>query len=135
MLFVCRNTVAYIQQQDCHVGTSTVREALRFSAELRLPSEVSPRAKVAMVEEVLDLLQLRDVADALVGDADYSGLSPSQLKRLTIGLELVTNPSILLADGEAVLLWLVFGELVFVMESLRISSQNQRQAWTARLRW
>lgn len=96
--------VAYVQQQDCHIGSATVREALEFSAKLRLPSDVTPEQRTALVDTTLELLQLSHLANSLVGDADYSGLSPSQAKRLTIGLELVTNPSILLVDGVSIVM-------------------------------
>jgi hypothetical protein len=49
---LCRSTVAYIQQQDCHIGTSTVYEALMFSASLRLPHSVTQRQRHAIVDEV-----------------------------------------------------------------------------------
>lgn len=52
--------------------------------------------------QALRLLRLESIADSLVGDSDYTGLSPSQAKRLTIGIELVANPSILLVDGMCV---------------------------------
>jgi ATP-binding cassette subfamily G (WHITE) protein 2 (PDR) len=57
----------YVQQQDLHLSTSTVREALRFSAELRQPQHVSKEDKYAYVEEVLKLLEMDAYANAIVG--------------------------------------------------------------------
>lgn len=57
----------YVQQQDLHLETSTVREALRFSAILRQPSTVSIKEKYEYVEEVLKLLEMDGYADAVVG--------------------------------------------------------------------
>jgi ABC-type multidrug transport system ATPase subunit len=57
----------YVQQQDLHLETSTVREALRFSACLRQPREVSRKEKYAYVEEILKLLDMEPYADAVVG--------------------------------------------------------------------
>lgn len=57
----------YVQQQDAHLQTSTVREALRFSALLRQPAHVSRQEKLDYVEEVLDLLGMQSYADAVVG--------------------------------------------------------------------
>ena len=57
----------YVQQQDVHLPTSTVREALEFSAVLRQPAHVSHQEKIDYVEEVLDLLDMRSYADAVVG--------------------------------------------------------------------
>jgi ATP-binding cassette subfamily G (WHITE) protein 2 (PDR) len=57
----------YVQQQDLHLPTSTVREALRFSALLRQPSTVPKAEKFAFVEEVITLLEMSKYAEAIVG--------------------------------------------------------------------
>lgn len=85
----------YVQQQDLHLETSTVREALRFSAELRQPKSVSKADKHTYVEEVLKLLEMDGYADAVVG-VPGEGLNVEQRKRLTIGVELVAKPELLL---------------------------------------
>lgn len=86
---------SYCQQMDVHLSTSTVREALRFSAELRQPAEVSVADKHAYVEQVLQMLEMEEWANAIVGDVGM-GLSVEQRKRLTIGVELAAKPSVLL---------------------------------------
>jgi len=70
----------YVQQQDLHLNTSTVREALRFSALLRQPRHVSLQEKIDYVEEILDLLEMREYADAVVG-VPGEGLNVEQRKR------------------------------------------------------
>lgn len=57
----------YVQQQDLHLSTSTVREALRFSAVLRQPKRVTKAEKYEYVEEVLKLLEMDGYANAVVG--------------------------------------------------------------------
>lgn len=57
----------YCEQMDVHEGTSTVKEALVFSALLRQPRSVSEAEKLAYVEHIIDLLELRDICDALIG--------------------------------------------------------------------
>jgi ABC-type multidrug transport system ATPase subunit len=57
----------YVQQQDLHLPTTTVREALRFSATLRQPKSVSQKEKYHYVEDVIDMLGMEDFADAIVG--------------------------------------------------------------------
>lgn len=74
----------YVEQSDLHVKEATVREALEFSAALRGGREVSDAEKAERVEGAMDKLQLRSVQDLLVQQ-----LSPSHLKKLTIGIELV----------------------------------------------
>ncbi|KAI5778459.1 ABC-2 type transporter-domain-containing protein [Geopyxis carbonaria] len=85
----------YVQQQDLHLATSTVREALQFSALLRQPKTNTYAEKMAYAEEVIDLLEMRDYADAVVG-VPGEGLNVEQRKRLTIGVELAAKPELLL---------------------------------------
>ncbi|POW18578.1 hypothetical protein PSHT_05665, partial [Puccinia striiformis] len=82
---------AYCEQQDVHEWTATVREALRFSAYLRQPYD----EKNAYVEEVIQLLELEDLADAMIGYPGF-GLGVEARKRLTIGVELAARPELLL---------------------------------------
>jgi ABC-type multidrug transport system ATPase subunit/ABC-type multidrug transport system permease subunit len=86
---------SYAEQLDVHEPTQTVREALRFSADLRQPLEVPQSEKYAYVEEVLSLLEMEDMADAIIGDPE-SGLAVEQRKRVTIGVELAAKPELLL---------------------------------------
>lgn len=89
----------YVQQQDLHLETSTVREALTFSALLRQP-ETTPRdEKIAYVDEVIKLLDMQEYADAVVGVLG-EGLNVEQRKRLTIGVELAAKPPLLLFVDE-----------------------------------
>lgn len=57
----------YVQQQDLHLATSTVREALQFSALLRQPKHIPKQEKLDYVEEVLKLLEMDGYGDAIVG--------------------------------------------------------------------
>lgn len=85
----------YVQQQDLHLATSTVREALTFSALLRQPKATSRADKVAYVDEVIKVLEMEAYADAVVG-VPGEGLNVEQRKRLTIGVELAAKPALLL---------------------------------------
>ncbi|KAK4549777.1 hypothetical protein LTR36_005078 [Oleoguttula mirabilis] len=85
----------YVQQQDLHLQTTTVREALAFSALLRQPAHVPRQDKIAYVDEVIKLLDMQDYADAVVG-VPGEGLNVEQRKRLTIGVELAAKPELLL---------------------------------------
>ncbi|KAG9511939.1 putative ABC multidrug transporter, partial [Aureobasidium melanogenum] len=85
----------YVQQQDLHLQTSTVREALNFSALLRQPAHISRQDKLAYVDEVIKLLDMEPYADAVVG-VPGEGLNVEQRKRLTIGVELAAKPELLL---------------------------------------
>lgn len=99
---------AYAEQMDVHEGSATVREAMRFSAHLRQPASVSEEEKDAYVEEMIELLELQDLADALV-----ITLGVEARKRLTIGVELASKPELLLFLDESV--------LFFALEKLHYS--------------
>lgn len=86
------NLLAYVEQQDVHLPTATVREALEFSAKLRLSSTVDAETRHAFVISVMELVGLTAVADRIVGSAAAPSLSSGQLKLLTIAVELVANP-------------------------------------------
>ncbi|KAK5733163.1 Multidrug resistance protein [Elasticomyces elasticus] len=85
----------YVQQQDLHLQTTTVREALNFSAVLRQPAHVPKQDKLDYVNEVIKLLDMEEYADAVVG-VPGEGLNVEQRKRLTIGVELAAKPELLL---------------------------------------
>ncbi|KAK1143727.1 hypothetical protein N8T08_006128 [Aspergillus melleus] len=85
----------YVQQQDLHLDTATVRESLRFSALLRQPASVSTKEKYDYVEEVIAMLNMEEFAEAVVG-VPGQGLNVEQRKLLTIGVELAAKPKLLL---------------------------------------
>ncbi|KAH7325675.1 ABC-2 type transporter-domain-containing protein [Stachybotrys elegans] len=89
----------YVQQQDLHLETATVREALEFSALLRQPATTPRAEKIAYVDEVIKLLDMETYADAVVGVLG-EGLNVEQRKRLTIGVELAAKPPLLLFVDE-----------------------------------
>ncbi|CAI7582400.1 unnamed protein product [Penicillium viridicatum] len=86
---------SYAEQLDVHEDMQTVREALRFSADLRQPFETPQSEKYAYVEEILTLLELENLADAIIGTPE-TGLSVEERKRVTIGVELAAKPELLL---------------------------------------
>ncbi|KAK9131814.1 hypothetical protein Scep_011342 [Stephania cephalantha] len=88
----------YVEQNDIHSPQLTVEESLLFSSWLRLPKSISKESKNEFVEEVMKLVELDTLRNALVGLPGSSGLSTEQRKRLTIAVELVANPSIIFMD-------------------------------------
>ena len=86
---------SYAEQLDVHEPNATVREALRFSADLRQPYETPQAEKWAYVEEIIALLEMEDIADAIIGGQE-AGLAVEQRKRVTIGVELAAKPELLL---------------------------------------
>ncbi|KAH8671687.1 ABC-2 type transporter-domain-containing protein [Xylariales sp. PMI_506] len=90
-----QRSAGYCEQLDVHEPFSTVREALEFSALLRQGRDVPREEKLRYVDTIIDLLELHDLADTLIGRVG-AGLTVEQRKRVTIGVELVAKPSILI---------------------------------------
>ncbi|KAL5976772.1 ABC transporter G member 42 [Asimina triloba] len=88
----------YCEQNDIHSPQVTVRESLIYSAFLRLPKEVNDAEKMIFVDEVMELVELDNLKNAIVGLPGITGLSTEQRKRLTIAVELVSNPTIIFMD-------------------------------------
>lgn len=88
-----QRVTGYVEQQDLHDKTATIREAFEFSAILRQERHVPREEKIAYVEEIIDLLELRELSDALI-----LSLGVEQRKRVTIGVELAAKPSLLFLD-------------------------------------
>ncbi|EOO02215.1 putative brefeldin a resistance protein [Phaeoacremonium minimum UCRPA7] len=90
-----QRSTSYAEQLDVHDPSQTVREALRFSADLRQPMETPQEEKYKYVEEVIALLEMEHIADAIIGFPE-AGLTVEQRKRVTIGVELAAKPQLLL---------------------------------------
>ncbi|KAE8307579.1 hypothetical protein BDV41DRAFT_568955 [Aspergillus transmontanensis] len=83
--------IGYCQQMDIHDESSTVREALEFSALLRQNPGVPDKEKLAYVNTVIETLDLIELQNALIGSLDIE-----KKKRVTIGVELCARPELLL---------------------------------------
>ncbi|CAL9078900.1 unnamed protein product [Musa textilis] len=88
----------YCEQNDIHSPHMTVYESLIYSAWLRLAPEIDKQTRQMFVEEIMELVELEILKNALVGLPGVDGLSTEQRKRLTIAVELVANPSIIFMD-------------------------------------
>jgi ABC-type multidrug transport system ATPase subunit len=88
----------YVTQEDVHMGVLTVRESLTFAANLRLSEAWSAQEKAKRVQRVLALLILQHVANNTVGEALSHGISGGELKRLSIGVELLHFPGLMFLD-------------------------------------
>ncbi|KAI0149085.1 P-loop containing nucleoside triphosphate hydrolase protein [Pestalotiopsis sp. NC0098] len=89
---------AYVMQQDILIPSLTVRETLRYSADLRLPQTVAKEERWRIVEEVILELGLKECADTRVGNSQRRGLSGGEKRRTSIGVQLLANPSVLFLD-------------------------------------
>ncbi|KAJ2651813.1 hypothetical protein GGH99_007625, partial [Coemansia sp. RSA 1285] len=94
-----KRMLAYVEQEDLMYATLTVKETLTVSAKLRLPNEkFTDREKKSRVDEIMRQLRLSHIADTQIGGNNMRGVSGGERKRVSIGIELVTDPSILVLD-------------------------------------
>lgn len=94
-----RLSSAYVVQDDIVMGTLSVRENLLFSANLRLSQKHhSPEDKNRKVDEIIQELGLTDCAETKIGTEFLRGVSGGERKRCSIGMELITSPSLLFLD-------------------------------------
>lgn len=91
-----RKGIAFVAQDDSLQVTSTPREAIRFSAKLRLPKDTSDEQIEKLVDRMLSELGLTSCADTIVGGALIKGISGGERKRTSVGVELVVKPAMVL---------------------------------------
>lgn len=93
-----RKNIAYVMQDDALLATATPREAILFSATMRLPGHYSKEKINNLVDEMIDLLGLKVCADVMIGGALIKGISGGQRKRTSVAVELITEPRLLFLD-------------------------------------
>lgn len=93
-----RRRIAYVMQEDSLFATATVKEAFQFSARLRLPASTTAEERDLVVENMLDKLMLRKCQNTMVGNIMIRGVSGGEKKRTAIGVELISNPTVLFLD-------------------------------------
>ena len=90
--------VGFVPQDDVLYPEITVLETLQFSARYRLPRYFSDKNIENIVQETIKTLELTNVVDSFVGGPKKRGLSGGERKRVSIGVELVALPSVLVLD-------------------------------------
>ncbi|XP_024977235.1 ABC transporter G family member 9-like [Cynara cardunculus var. scolymus] len=92
-----RNT-GFVTQDDVLYPHLTVIETLVFTALLRLPNTLTTREKVMHAESVINQLGLTRCKTSIIGSSFLRGVSGGERKRVSIGQELLINPSLLFLD-------------------------------------
>ena len=88
--------MAYVPQQDVLSARLTCRETMMFAADLKLDKPKEEKERI--VDQLIHELGLKDCADTLVGDSTHRGLSGGEKRRLSVGTQMVANPSIMFLD-------------------------------------
>lgn len=89
---------AYVTQEDVLLGTLTVKETLTYSAQLRFPAAMTKEGVERIVEEAILEMGLQTCADVFIGNWHIRGISGGEKKRLSIALEILTQPRLLVLD-------------------------------------
>lgn len=88
-----RSLIAYVPQDDIVHQELTVKEVLTYAARLRMPDDASSAEIAQNVDMVISELELQNQRDVYV-----KNLSGGQRKRVSIGVELITRPSLFFLD-------------------------------------
>lgn len=89
-----RRCSAYVRQDDRLLPHLTVRETLFFVGRLKLPSSYSSKEVKQRIDDVIAELGLRHVSDTKVGGPEVRGISGGERRRVSIGVQLLIDPSI-----------------------------------------
>ncbi|GAA0157355.1 ATP-binding cassette [Lithospermum erythrorhizon] len=92
-----RKICGFVAQEDNLLPLLTVKETLMFNAKFRL-KQANVRERKERVESLMIELGLVHVADSFVGDEENRGISGGEKKRVSIGVDLIHDPPILLVD-------------------------------------
>eukprot|EP00835_Amoeboradix_gromovi_P003549 NODE_239_length_13273_cov_0.404964.p2 type:complete len:808 gc:universal NODE_239_length_13273_cov_0.404964:12719-10296(-) len=90
--------IGFCPQEDIMLRELTVSNILMHSANMRLSTFISNAEKRKKVLKIIDFLGLGNVINSVIGDVENRGISGGQRKRVNIGMEVVTDPSILFLD-------------------------------------
>uniref|UniRef100_A0A8B9SE12 ATP-binding cassette sub-family G member 8 n=1 Tax=Apteryx owenii TaxID=8824 RepID=A0A8B9SE12_APTOW len=93
-----KKCIAHVRQDDRLLPHLTVKETLLFVAKLRLPKFFSDSQRKKRVEDVIAELRLRQCANTRVGNEYLRGVSGGERRRVSIGVQLLWNPGILILD-------------------------------------
>jgi ABC-type multidrug transport system ATPase subunit len=86
-------------RHDSLLPNLSVYETLNFAARLRLPSSISKKELEERVESTLSVLGLKDVRNSRIGGESVRGISGGERRRVSVGVQMLSNPSILILDG------------------------------------
>ncbi|CAM8882093.1 unnamed protein product [Rhodiola kirilowii] len=93
-----KRRIGFVTQDDVLYPHLTVTETLLYTALLRLPSQLTRAEKVVQVEKVVAELGLQRCRNSVVGGPLFRGISGGERKRVSIGQEMLINPSVLFLD-------------------------------------
>jgi ABC-type multidrug transport system ATPase subunit len=89
--------VAYVKQDDHLEPLLTVRETLEYAAAL-CPSHIEDSERAKLVKHLIGLLRLDGCADIRIGDGSRKGCSGGEIRRTSIGIQILKRQPVLFLD-------------------------------------
>eukprot|EP01135_Chromosphaera_perkinsii_P001583 Nk52_evm53s207 gene=Nk52_evmTU53s207 len=93
-----KRRIGFVDQEEALMATLTVQESLTYSAMLRLPDKIPNKIKKRRVREIMRDLKISHIAHSRIGNSTMRGISGGEKRRVSIAMELVTDPCILYCD-------------------------------------
>ncbi|KAK3237700.1 hypothetical protein CYMTET_52238, partial [Cymbomonas tetramitiformis] len=97
-IHVLKGVMGFVPQDDTVFEDLTVLENIHWSARLRLPKTYAAAQVVKLVEGTISKLSLAHIQNSIVGGVEKRGVSGGQKKRVNIGVEMVTDPTVMFLD-------------------------------------
>lgn len=93
-----KSRIGFVMQEDVLFPHLTVKETLRYAALLRLPNTLTKEQKEKRAIDVIYELGLERCQDTMIGGSFVRGVSGGERRRVSIGNEILINPSLLFLD-------------------------------------
>eukprot|EP00118_Oscarella_pearsei_P013876 m.114964 g.114964 ORF g.114964 m.114964 type:complete len:670 (+) comp37527_c0_seq1:84-2093(+) len=93
-----RRRISYVLQSDVFFSFLTLKRSLTYSALLRLPTSMTKKEKLTMVDHAIEALRIKHCEQTIFGNAFVTGMSGGEKKRASIAAELLTDPAIMMLD-------------------------------------
>lgn len=90
---VLKNIIGYVPQQDIVFTDLTLKDMLKYAAELRMPDDATEEEKKNRIKSVLETVELTGKEDVMI-----KNLSGGQRKRASIAVELIADPKLFFLD-------------------------------------
>ena len=89
---------AYVLQDDLLHAELTVKETIRYAADLRLSGKMDDKGRKQRQKDVIALMGIEHIADVIIGDTRRKGISGGERKRVCVAIELLTAPKLMFLD-------------------------------------
>nr|XP_043638068.1 ABC transporter G family member 22-like isoform X2 [Erigeron canadensis] len=93
-----KSRIGFVTQDDVLFPHLTVKETITYAALLRLPKTLTKQEKEKQAADVICELGLERCQDSMIGNSFVRGISGGERKRVSIGNEIIINPSLLFLD-------------------------------------